>query len=378
MKILHIIYDSPNNKWMGGGGALRVNEIYKRFSKKENILIISGRFSYIKEEKINGVNYRYLGFYNNYLISRLTFILFSFFYIIFNHKKYDLIIEELGPCPLFLPIYIKNTPIIGSIQVILKQEFKKEIVYKILWFLQKLAFGIYKNKMTVSDYTERVIKKEISNKEKVVVIYPGIEKIKIGYNNNKKEKYILYLGRLDYVEKGIDLLLEAINFIKNDLEKKIKFYLVGNGKKDNLKKIKDYINLYKLKNRIKILGYKCGKEKYRLIKNSLFLCLPSRNENFPLVVLEAFYFKKTIICSNVGGLKEIISKSRACLTYNKENVIDLAHKIKSLVNNKFLRIQLGKKGKLWIKNLTWEKCAEKTFKFYYSILKQRNKNVLQK
>lgn len=45
MKILHLLYDNPQNPWLGGGAALRAKVITEHFSKKsDQIYFISGGF----------------------------------------------------------------------------------------------------------------------------------------------------------------------------------------------------------------------------------------------------------------------------------------------------------------------------------------------
>ena len=54
MKILHFAYDHINNYWFGGGGAVRVYEIYKRLSEKGyKITVVSSGFPKAEDYKVN-------------------------------------------------------------------------------------------------------------------------------------------------------------------------------------------------------------------------------------------------------------------------------------------------------------------------------------
>ena len=44
IRILHLIYDHINNPWVGGGGAVRVYEIYRRLADKHDIEVVSGKY----------------------------------------------------------------------------------------------------------------------------------------------------------------------------------------------------------------------------------------------------------------------------------------------------------------------------------------------
>ena len=44
MKICHLIYDDVNNPWLGGGGAVRAWEIYRRLAADHEITLVTGKF----------------------------------------------------------------------------------------------------------------------------------------------------------------------------------------------------------------------------------------------------------------------------------------------------------------------------------------------
>ncbi|NTU41942.1 MAG: glycosyltransferase family 1 protein, partial [Nitrospirales bacterium] len=44
MRIVHCIYDHIRNPWVGGGGAVRMFEIYRRLSQRHRITVICGKY----------------------------------------------------------------------------------------------------------------------------------------------------------------------------------------------------------------------------------------------------------------------------------------------------------------------------------------------
>ena len=40
MRILHLIYDHTGNPWAGGGGAMRVTEIYRRLAERHHTTLV--------------------------------------------------------------------------------------------------------------------------------------------------------------------------------------------------------------------------------------------------------------------------------------------------------------------------------------------------
>ena len=91
-----------------------------------------------------------------------------------------------------------------------------------------------------------------------------------------------------------------------------------------------------------------------------------------MVSLEAFFNSKCVLCSDVGGLNEIINKSGGGITFKKGSVIDLSKKMEYLIGDKPTRFKLGLAGHKFVLNLTWKNCAKKTFKFYKEVLVDEN------
>jgi glycosyltransferase involved in cell wall biosynthesis len=142
------------------------------------------------------------------------------------------------------------------------------------------------------------------------------------------DKYIIgYFGRLDYKEKGVDILLNSfLNLSK--VNKDLFLLLVGNGLDEN--KIREFITQNKLRAKVMnaqsdIFNY------YQLI--DLFV-LPSRVDPFPLVMLEAGLMKKTFVGSRVDGISELIENETDGLLFESGNSDDLVSKILKIYNDK--------------------------------------------
>jgi glycosyltransferase involved in cell wall biosynthesis len=75
----------------------------------------------------------------------------------------------------------------------------------------------------------------------------------------------------------------------------------------------------------------------------------STNEVFPLNILEAFYCKKSVISTNVGGISEIITSNLNGILVNNND--EYFNKLCKLIENKDTRRELGENG--------YNKCIEK-------------------
>lgn len=142
------------------------------------------------------------------------------------------------------------------------------------------------------------------------------------------EKIVSFAGKFAHF-KGIDVLLRA-NAIYD--EEKVATILAGDGELfDELSKLKDELNL---KNTFFI--HNQPHNKLRALYSAADVSLvPSRNEPFGLVAIEAGACGAPVIASNSGGLKDIIKKETGLL-FEQENASELATCVQRVLGGEIL------------------------------------------
>jgi len=148
-------------------------------------------------------------------------------------------------------------------------------------------------------------------------------------------KYLLYFGRLSK-EKGIKTLIKSVE----GLDGKVHLKIVGTGSLDS--EFKEYIQENNL-SYIQLLGFKKGEELQKLIKESLFVVVPSEwYENNPMTIIESYCFSVPVIGSRIGGIPEIINEGETGYTYEMGNVKCLTNAIEKGINlpaNKYMMMK---------------------------------------
>lgn len=123
--------------------------------------------------------------------------------------------------------------------------------------------------------------------KKVVIIPNGQEKNNTlnlePKKNNPKILKFGFLGRIDIKTKGLDLLINALSLEKN--KEAYQLHIIGDG--GEIETLKKMVSQKKLNDTVIFAGALFGSEKLTYINNLDFLCLTSRNEGLPGVVLEA-------------------------------------------------------------------------------------------
>jgi len=112
--------------------------------------------------------------------------------------------------------------------------------------------------------------------------------------------YIIFIGRLNW-KKGLDRLIEAMNFIKN-----INLVILGNDEGGYERVLKKMVKDNNLSKRIYFLGEVKGDDKNKLIDRSMMLVLSSYSENFGNVLLEAMQRGKPVASTKAVGLTKTI------------------------------------------------------------------------
>lgn len=174
--------------------------------------------------------------------------------------------------------------------------------------------------------------------EKIYKIYNGIREYGLPVLYENKIKSFRYSGRLDK-SKGIDILLNAFAIVyKNN--KNIILEIAGKGSEESY--IKSFIQKEGLENAIIFHGYFSDYNKaVNFISGAYCLLLPSRSDNFPTVVLEAFSFGIPVIASRTGGIPEMFENEKEGFLVPGENVEALAEAMQKIITNENLRNEMA-------------------------------------
>ena len=122
--------------------------------------------------------------------------------------------------------------------------------------------------------------------------------VKAAYGIHPCAPLILFIGRLVY-QKGPDIFIEALRKVCRH-RSDAKVVVAGEGGMRQLlqERAKDLP--------VNFVGYIPDSEYIQLLNAADIVVIPSRNEPFGLVLLEAWSAEKCVVASNVGGLSENI------------------------------------------------------------------------
>lgn len=154
---------------------------------------------------------------------------------------------------------------------------------------------------------------------------------------------ILFLSNM-MEEKGVWDLVEACRIL---MEKGKKFHCHFVGKWSDISKeeFQQKIHLLNLENCISAYGGKYGNEKEIYFQKADVFVLPTHNECFPLVLLEAMEHELPCISTQEGGIAAIIDEGKTGYVVERKNPQALAGKIERLIDQPALCKAMGIAGK---------------------------------
>lgn len=202
------------------------------------------------------------------------------------------------------------------------------------------------------------------------IAYPDMDMI----TDQKDHTHVaLFVGRLEK-RKGIETLFEAIpdivevipdarfNIIGSDTASadggSYKNYLLGRLDK-------------KYHKNVHLIGYVDANRLSEYYRDCDVFVAPSLYESFGLIYIEAMAWRKPVIGCAVGGVPEVVRDGETGLLIKPDEQKELAKALIKLLSDNDLRIGMGKKGRMLVKEeFSVNKMVEHTYKIYCEALKK--------
>lgn len=177
--------------------------------------------------------------------------------------------------------------------------------------------------------------------------------------------YLFYVGG-SRVHKNLSGLISGFIVARDKLPVNIKLIISGDIQyiKPEDKKLVNEVN--KDGEKIVFTGFVSNGALQTIFKNADAFVFPTFHEGFGIPVLESFYFKKPLLCSNTTSLPEIAGD--AALYFDPANPADIAKTIIFFYNNPDIWQSLIEKGQERLRLFSWKITGEKTIALYKEIL----------
>ncbi len=363
MNVIISNYDDLNNPYYAGGGAIAIHQVAKRLRLKFSVTVITAKYPGSKDEIVDNVSYKRIGLeFLGPKLGQLLFQLLLPYYVV--TESYDVWLENFTPpfSTNFLQTFTKK-PVIGLVHMLSGEDMRRK--YKLPFYLvERIGLKTYQHLIVLTDHLKREIR-TINPKAQIEVISNGIEVNQSMETKNSNKNYILFMGRIEVNQKGLDLLLQAFKATTQAITSDL--IIAGSGLRGEVKKTSQLIHSLGLDNRVKLVGRISGQDKQVLFANALFTVIPSRFETFSLVAMESLAYKKTFVCFDIPGLSWV--PQSACIKVKPYNKQSLSQALVQLSQNSQLRRRLSQTGYTFASHYSWEYVSQKYESYIYQVLK---------
>lgn len=179
--------------------------------------------------------------------------------------------------------------------------------------------------LSIFDYTKSIKnKKEIKNREKT-------EKVKVKKTENiRKDQSFNFVSTGNLIQiKRMDLTIKAFYKSFKDYPN-VTLTIFGDGPKK--KDLKEIINKYKLKEKVKLKGLSSREDIAREYEKSDCFVLPSRTETFGVAYIEALAMGLPVISTKCGGPEAFVD-SESGILIEVDNEKELIESMKYMYEN---------------------------------------------
>jgi len=183
---------------------------------------------------------------------------------------------------------------------------------------------------------------------------------------------LLFLSRL-HKKKGVHLLLDAAALLR-DRGRKFKLLIAGSGSAGYETRLHHQAQRLKLDGIVTFIGQVAGVEKISLYQSCDLFILPTYQENFGLVLVEALASGTPVITTRGTDIWQEIAAAGGKITDNTPAAI--ADCIDQLLGDRASLAGIGQRGRQWVlENLSTEKVAAQYENMYAQVIAAQRRRV---
>lgn len=220
--------------------------------------------------------------------------------------------------------------------------------------------------ITVSNYTQKMIQAHYGiSQDKITVVHNGHDPVKFSALDFRQvfpqDHVVLFVGRLTY-QKGVEYFLRSAQRVLQSLPNTV-FIIAGNGDMYTQHLIESA--RLNISSRVLFTGFLQGRQLQEVYQLADVFVMPSVSEPYGIVALEAIAAGKPAIISKTSGVSETVSSIHKVDFWDTIQMANLIEQ--SLLYPEQAKF-INSLARREIKNLTWDRAAQKTLTLYRSLL----------
>jgi glycosyltransferase involved in cell wall biosynthesis len=278
------VYDHAGNPHYGGGGAVVVARVAARLAREYEVTVYCGSYRGSRSGERDGVRYVFLPV--GWAGPRAGQVLFQLLLpLVALARRPAVWIESLTP-PLsasLLPL-VARFPVVGLVQMLCGADMQRR--YGLPFeAIERRGLTLYRHFVVLNEIDGDLVR-GASPRASVTVIPNGVDVPAVVQGADSS---VLFLGRVDVRQKGLDLLLAAVAQVPE-----VELVVAGSGTPQEEARLRELVP-DAARHRIRLVGRVDGEAKDRLLRDCAFMVVPSRYETFCLTALEAMAHGRPVV-----------------------------------------------------------------------------------
>ncbi len=226
--------------------------------------------------------------------------------------------------------------------------------------------------IAISEHEKEVLERLGVNPSSIVVVPNGVdpgEFSRPGGRPKRGHATILYVGRIDFEQKGVDVLLQSVSLMTDSLRTRVRLKLVGPDWGD-LERTYAMARELGIADSVEYLGVLPHEGLVDAMSSADVLALPSRFEPFGIVLLEAMAAGLPVVASNVGGVPEIVREFENGLLSEPGDPRSLSLQLSRILTDPELGMKLAESARRSLTSYSWPSVAKRILALYEEVVRK--------
>jgi len=164
---------------------------------------------------------------------------------------------------------------------------------------------------------------------------------------------------------GVDVLIAAFHKVLPNYPK-VRLMIAGSGYEEEA--LKQQCAQLGIKDAVTFTGQIENDQMALYYQKATVAVNPSRADNLPISILEAFAFKVPVVSTDVGGVPCIVDDERTGLLVPSDDASKMASAIKRILEDKTLANRLASEGRREVESYAWPAVKQKLMAVYSAVL----------
>jgi glycosyltransferase involved in cell wall biosynthesis len=347
-RVLHLGYEDHRRPGAGGGSA-RNHAINKRLAGAFDITVVCARFPGAQARVEDGVRYEHIGLPLSYFPSLVAYFV-SIPLALWRFPS-DLVVEDFAaPCSSVAVPWLTARPVVGVVQWLFAHE-KSEQYHFPFHLIESCGLRSHRRLVAVSDDLGATLRSRNPRAE-VSIVANGLEEDAFAARAAVDRRHVVFLGRLETAQKGLDILLAAFAGVVDRMD--CDLLIGGDGPDaDTLRTMAEDLGIG---DRVRFLGRVAPDRRLEFLARAALVAMPSRYETFGMVAAEALAVGTPVLAFDIPCLRSLVTADNSVIVAGRD-AGDYGKALAGIMVDHQKRSRLSRAGAASVAHLRWDRLA---------------------